>query len=397
MRMDRTGWLCGAMLCALAAWPAHAGAEVRMGKAVAYPHVGLSLAVPEGFEPIICVEPYDAMRAVLLDSAKAAQGVTVSVFPVDKKKTHAQFAEDMIADMKANLAVRQVKVLKTAQVRIAGQDGTGCRLQYLFRGVRTTAARVFFTRDVPATGGRLCYVLTIESNPKHEESLLPVLDAVMKSFKLSAIRRPAELTVTVLGPPFKARHFAFSIRPPRGWYVVDLPAGLEITQTDYSAGGMPTTALQITARKTPEGATSRALALGHLARATKAFPRAKTLWQGEVTLAGLKAYQFVLHQEPKVAASSSAGEGKSTPAAKPTTMTLVQTAFCVPEKGKSPARTYDLVLLCHGGKADNVRATMARIAESFTLLDRPAPKPTTKPATGAKPAGPDKPGKPTSK
>ena len=55
-------------------------------------------------------------------------------------------------------------MLKTAKVRIAGQDGTGCRLQYLFRGVRTTAARVFFTRDVAATGGRLCYVLTIESN-----------------------------------------------------------------------------------------------------------------------------------------------------------------------------------------------------------------------------------------
>lgn len=364
-----------------------------MGKAVEYPHVGLSLAVPEGFEASNCIEPYDAMRAVLLDGGKAAQGVTVSVFPVDKKKTHAQFAEAMIADMKENLAIRQVKVLKTAQVRIADQDGTGCRLQYLFRGVRTTAARVFFTRDAAATGGRLCYVLTIESNAKHEESLLPVLDAVMKSFKLSTIRRPAELPVTALGPPFKVRQFAFGVSPPRGWYVVVLPGGLEITQTDYTAGGMPTTALQITARKTPKGSSSKVLALVHLAKAVKAFPKAKTLWQGEVTLVGLEAYQFVLHQEAQVAAPSSANGGKSTPAAKPTTMTLVQTVFCVPEEGKSPARTYDLVLLSHGGKADNVRSTMARIAGSFTLLDRPEPKPTTKPATGAKPIGPEKPGK----
>ena len=391
MRMDRTRWLCGAMLCALAAGPAHG--DVRMGKAVEYPHVGLSLAVPEGFEASNCIEPYDAMRAVLLDGGKAAQGVTVSVFPVDKKKTHAQFAEAMIADMKENLAIRQVKVLKTAQVRIADQDGTGCRLQYLFRGVRTTAARVFFTRDAAATGGRLCYVLTIESNAKHEESLLPVLDAVMKSFKLSTIRRPAELPVTALGPPFKVRQFAFGVSPPRGWYVVVLPGGLEITQTDYTAGGMPTTALQITARKTPKGSSSKVLALVHLAKAVKAFPKAKTLWQGEVTLVGLEAYQFVLHQEAQVAAPSSANGGKSTPAAKPTTMTLVQTVFCVPEEGKSPARTYDLVLLSHGGKADNVRSTMARIAGSFTLLDRPEPKPTTKPATGAKPIGPEKPGK----
>ncbi len=111
-----------------------------MGKAVDYPHVGLTLAVPEGFQPITCVEPYDAMRTVLLDGGKAGQGITVSVFPIDKKKTHAQFAEDMIADMKENLAVRQVKILKTAQVRIAGQEGTGCRMQYLFRGMRTMCA-----------------------------------------------------------------------------------------------------------------------------------------------------------------------------------------------------------------------------------------------------------------
>jgi len=391
MHMAGTRLLCGVMLWALVASSAHG--EVPMGKAVEYPHVGLTLAVPERFTPINCVEPYDAMRAVLLDMGKAAQGVTVSVFPVDKKKTHAQFAEDMITDMKENLAVRQVKVLKTAQVRIAGQDGTGCRVQYLFRGVRTTAARVFFTRDVTATGGRLCYTLTIESNPKHEESLLPVLDAVMKSFKLSAIRRPAELAVTVQGPPFNVPLFAFTIRPPRGWYAVLLAGGAEVTQTDYTAGGMPTTALQITARKTPESATSKTLAVEHLARAAKAFPEAKALWQGEVTLAGLKGYQFVLHQDAQDATPSSAsGEKPTSPAKKATSMTLVQTVVCVPKEGKSPARTYDLVMLSHGGKADNVRATMDIMAKSFALMDRDA-KSAPKDVTDTKPATPVKPGK----
>ena len=390
MRMDRVGCLCVAV--GLACAGPLAGAEVRMGKGVSYPHVGLTLAVPEGFVPLVCVEPYDAMRAVLHEGSKTVQGITVSVFPVGKKKTHAQFAEAMISDMKENLAVRNVKVLKTAEVRIAGLGGTGCRVQYTFRGVRTTAARVFFTRDVPATGGRLCYVLTIESSPKHEDSLLTILDGVMKSFTLSPIRRPAELTVSDLGPVVEAAEHGFALCPPRGWYVVAMRAGIEAAQTDYTAGGMPTATLQVTVRPTPKGGTSKGLAQRHLARAAKAFPAAKTVWQGETELSGLGGYQFVLHQEPQAvkAPSSSSSSGSKPPAKKGAAVTLVQTVLCVPGVGKTPGKTYDLVLLCHGGQAETARATMTRIAATFKVLSKPK-KPKVPDPVGTKPK-PAKPG-----
>ena len=386
MRMDRVGCLCVTMAVALSCGGLSGGAEVRMGKAAVYPHVGLALGVPEGFVPRVCVEPYDAMRAVLHEGNKTVQGITVSVFPVGKAKTHAQFAEAMIGDMKENIAVRQVKVLKTAEVRIAGLAGTGCRIQYTFRGVRTTAARVFFTRDVPATGGRLCYVLTIESSPKHEESLLTVLDGVMKSCALSPIRRPSELTVSELGPVVEAAEHGFALCPPVGWYVSATRTGLEVAQTDYTVGGMPTATLQVTVRPTPEGGTSKGLALGHLARATKAFPAAAGVWQGETELSGLTGYQFVLHQEPQAAKapSSSSGSGSKPPAKKGASVTLVQTVLCVPGVGKAPGKTYDLVLLCHGGRVETARATMARIATTFKVLFRPK-KPTVPEPVGIKP------------
>ena len=356
-----------------------------MGKDVAYPHVGLSLAVPEKFAAGHTFEPYDVMRAVLSEDDKLIQGVTVSVFPVDKNKTHGQFAKDMVAEMKRNLAVRHFKVLKEEiPLRIADRPSTGCTMQYTFRGIRTMAARVYFTRDVPATGGRLCYVLTVEASAKHETSLLPVLDAVMKSFKLTTIRRPAETVVAVLGPVHEAGKHGFAVCPPRGWYVASLAAGLEVAQTDYTAGGLPTATLQITVRPTPAGGTGKLLARQHLATAAKAFPAGKVLWQGPVKLAALDAYQFVLHQEAQARAPAAGGSTLgSKPPVKTASVTIVQTVLCAPPDGNEPPWTYDLVLLCHGGKAENTRATMGVIAPTFRLLGRAkAPEPKDAGAAG---------------
>lgn len=383
MRINLAGCICASLAWALAA--PSGGAEIRMGKNVAYPHVGLSLAVPENFTAQNTFEPYDVMRSVLSENDKLIQGVTVSVFPVDKNKTHQQFAQDMLAEMKKSLAVRHFKVIKDEiPLRIADKPSTGCTMQYTFRGIRTMAARVYFTRDVPVTGGRLCYVLTVEASAKHEASLLPVLDAVMKSLKLTTIRRPAEAAVSDLGLVYSAGKHGFSIRPPRGWYIAPLATGVEVAQTDYTAGGLPTATLRITVGQTPEGGTSKLLAQVHLARAAKAFPAAKTLWQGPVKLAGLDAWQFVLHQEPQTTTPPAGSSGGVKPP-KPASLTIVQTVLCVPAAGERAARTYDLILLCHGGKADNIRATMTRIAPTFKLLGQAKVEPdktgpTTKPS-----------------
>ena len=350
-----------------------------MGKSISYPHIGLSLAVPENFSlRNIFGEPFDAVRAVLRENDKPVQHVTVSVHPVDRKKTHEQYARDMIGKMKQDAAIRQLKILKeTSDLRIADQPCTGCTMQYTYRGVRKMAARVYFTRDVPTTGGRgrLCYMLFVEVGAKHESALLPVLDAMMKSFKLSALRRPGDVAVGELGPAVEVAKHGFAVCPPRGWYVAPLEAGLQAAQTDYTAGGLSTVTLQITVRPTPEGGTSKLLARRHLAKALEAFPTGKTLRQGPVkALAGVECWQFVLHREGKAKAPPSGGGGSnSKPPGKLETVTIVQSVLCVPAEGKLPARTYDLVLLCHGGTAENTQATMDRIAPTFKLLGRAEP------------------------
>ena len=52
--------------------------------------------------------------------------------------------------------------------------------------------------------------------------------------------------------------------------------------------------------------------------------------------------------------------------------------------GKAPGKTYDLVLLCHGGKPETARATMARIAATFKVLVKPK-KPKVPEPVGTKP------------
>jgi len=70
--------------------------------------------------------------------------------------------------MQKNLAIRRLTLLKKINIPVAGTNGTARLVTYAFRGAETTAAQVFFVRDIQApdlniSKTRICYVLSVET------------------------------------------------------------------------------------------------------------------------------------------------------------------------------------------------------------------------------------------
>ena len=300
------------------------GEKLAMGKSVDYSHAGIALAVPGNFKHQDLSEPYDVMRAVLAQDDKFLQAVTVSAFPIAEKVTAESFADAMTEELKKNLTIRHLKVVKKVAIPIAGRTGSAYRMTYTYRGIRTSAARVYFVRELSPPNLRVCYVLTVESDESRKASLLRVLGAVMKTLKLTAIRHPSEIKVDVLRKPYKDHKLGFAIAPPKGWYVRPLDDGVVLAQTDYLAGGIPMPTVRVIVAPAPAGATSTAQADKCLVMAKKAFPGSKVVRKADIVLAGLKGRQFVLTHAPPVA-------GSTQPAPKgPGSLTVIQNVLCPP-------------------------------------------------------------------
>ena len=58
-------------------------AEVAMGESVDFPHAGIALAMPAGYQSQTVAEPFDIARAILSENGQPIQAVTVSAFPLD--------------------------------------------------------------------------------------------------------------------------------------------------------------------------------------------------------------------------------------------------------------------------------------------------------------------------
>ena len=383
--MQKTAVAAGSAVVAFCAAVAFGDGALRMGKVLEFPHAGVALAAPEGFEPQNVGEPFDVLRAALLKGSKSVQAVTLSAFPVAEKVTAAGFADAMAAELRKNLAIRHAKETPRVPVRVAGIEGVGSRLSYTFRGTKTAAARVYFIRRIKSPQVRICYVLTVESTAERKSDLLPILDATIKSLKLTTVRRPRAVGVSKLGRPFKDHRHGYMIRPPLGWYITTIPAGVVLAQADYLGGSLaaPSIQVQVSVRNVLDHATSKGQATKCIETALKASAGYKVVSQGQGKLAGLPGYRFVLRGEP-------AAKGQTQPKGKPEPpVTILQRTACVAGAAGRPAKSYNVVLVCQGARIKELEGMMEKIASGFELLKSPA-EATTSPAGGG--AARDRPG-----
>ncbi len=379
---------------------AHAAtdAAVEMAPAIEFPHVGVALSVPEGFQFQQPDEQHLVMRSVLKDGEKAGMAITLSAYLVDGETTTEKFAERMLDELQADLRVRRLEVLKETPMPVAKLEGKARLLTYTYRGEKTTSAGVCFIRELTSPAVRICYLLQIEALEKRAVKVLPIFGEVVKSVSLTEVRSPADSPFDPTGPATVDLRRGFSIRLPVRWFVRPTATGIRAALSDYLRGGLPIPVLQVAVIDGSPQMTSRECGRAGLAEAQKGAYKAglkdEVLSEGPATLGGLAAHEFVLLQstapqtKPATAAAptTTSGPAATAPAAAsaPATATqpaegaksviIAQRTACLP----GPAgrrRSYSLVLAYPGGDGNAARAMLEKLAAGFSLRKAPASPP----------------------
>lgn len=362
---------------ALGAWCAAApGGEagLAMDTPVKLAHAGICLAVPKGFEHQPLREPCALLRAVRRDKGKPIQAVDLAAFAVGPKDTLEGFAEKMLDEARKTLAVRQLRVRKKTAMTVASLPASARLLTYTYRGVETTAARVFFLRPMQNGTVRLCYVLTVESGLEHKDDLLPVLGEVIKTVKLVDVQSPLAVGVAGLMAPVPDTARGYAVRPPLGWYAAETSVGVQMAVTDYRMGGEPAVTVSVAVAACGGQASPRAHAAEAIERATQAAGgqgrATAVVAQTPALLGGVAAHQFTLLQTAKE------------PRTGDRPVYVVHRLTCCRLAEQAPPQCFSLILVCRGGDAKTATEILGKIASGFSFLQKPARvHPATAPAT----------------
>jgi hypothetical protein len=377
---------------------AQATAPLAMREAVDCATAGMALAVPEGFVAQPLTGRFEVLRSTAVEDGKPVIAVTLSAFPVDEKVTADDFADARFAELKNDLVVRYPILLKRTPMPVAGVNGAARLLTYTYRGIDTVAAQVVFLRTSKPGETRICYAITVESAPTHQQRMLQVLGAVTKSASPTAMRHP-DLAAAARRPTRSVPNPALgaAIRCPDTWNTAVSAIGTESWQADFILGGEPVPSVRLFVTTPPAGASSseacsnRYLAMARLA-AKEHKQTCQVISEGAAAMGKLAAHEFVIKQGPSATTAPSAGP------AEPAIVILQRTALASEADGSDP-RAYVLVLTAREPDLTSASQLMAAAATSFERFapttqagtqptTRPSTQPAMQPATRAsQPAG----------
>ncbi|MFP4052596.1 MAG: hypothetical protein ACLFV7_01885 [Phycisphaerae bacterium] len=356
---------------------AAAGQELSgMQEAQTYPAAGVTIAMPAKFEYHTPADRFTILRATQSSGGKVVLGVTLSAFPQDKNVSVNELADGMTAELEKSLAIRNLKVIKKTPMPVAELKGTARLLTYTFRGRKTTAARVFFLREVKEPRLQLCYVLTVEAAEGKQAALVKTLGDVIKSVKLVGLQHPREIAVESFQTAWKDYKNGFSIRPPKGWFAVQTPAGVAMGQVDYLAQPVPipSPSLSVVEMDVEAGTTASDLAgktkEHYRAQSAKQDLVAKVVSEGEAKLAGVTGSQFVLRIAAK-SAKTSTRPAKSDPFE----VVIFRLVTIPAAEGEREVASYALVYTCRNLPTEEAVAMVDKVAGTFKLLKTPKTKP----------------------
>lgn len=383
-----TRWIATIALTGMCALPA-AGQDNNaqtMHKAVSYPHAGVKIAVPEKFEHRIPSDHFTVLRATKRSGKKVILGVTLSAFPQGKKDVTADdIADAMTAEMGKSLAIRNLKLLKKAPMPVGDIKGTARLLSYTFRGKETTAARVFFMRKLETSAVKICYVLTVEAAQGRKAELVRTLGNVIRSVKLTPVQHPRDVKIASYQSAWKHYKLDFSVRPPKGWFAVETPAGVAMGQVDYLAQPVPAPSPAVSVVAVDMGKDTTCAELARKTRshyrseAASAERQCKMVASSKAKLAGVEGTQMVLWIGPK-------GEKTATtqPAEGASYEVVILRIACVPHpKKKDAVRAYTLVYNATNQPPADAATKLEAVAETFELIGETARTATTRPSADA--------------
>lgn len=357
------------VLALAAAAVAQSTAASQPLRRVELPAAGIAFSIPQPFAPQIVEEPFGLVRYMLMERNEPTQAVSLSAFPVAADATADAFAEQLHQQMQANLAIRHLTLRTATSMPAAGAKASVRLISYTFRGVETVAGRVCFMRPLPRDG-QLCYVITIESNPQHQSTLVSLLGQVVQSLTLTAMQPPAATGLPELTKPIKNYPQGVSLRVPLGWHASTTPTGLMLAQTDYSSGGEALPQVTVMAEDVPAGTSAEAAAKKYLELAALAAAQRKVSFevikQGPTTLAGQAGWQMTMTE---TAATTTAPTTLPADAEKP--VMIVHRVAVRPAAGQPSARSYSIVMIAQDASAAWADSAMDTLATGFEIIAAP--------------------------
>ena len=353
--------------------PAEGSAEV----ALQFPHAGVALRIPAGFIARQVRSEFTVAEAVLTEDGQGVVSITLSAWAASAEQTPEEFSQAAFTELKGDLAVRNLEILKTTPMEVAGLPGVAERMSYAYRGRDTVAARVYFLRPLKQENRQIAYVLTVEVLSRCRERLLPVLSGVVKSISLIPVRRPCAVGVGQLGEPIVDEKLGYSMRPPRSWYARRSEVGVSMGQVDYLGGGVQGPTAQIVVARVPGEMTSDVCVDKCIAMCREQAKSEKlsveVASRGPATLGGVVGCQFVLTEEPAIPATAPQ-DAQSPPA-----IVKVHRIVSLPVGADGKRTVYTLILACGGVDVKAAEALAEQLAGGFEFLPGVV-LPTTAPA-----------------
>jgi len=390
------------------------GQPPAAGTSMDFPHVGIALTTPAGYQGQTVTQPFDVMRSVLRENGQPVQAITLTVLPLaDPNASVDALADAMVAALKRNLVIRNLGVLSQAPMKVADLPGAARLISYTFRGEETVAASVVFCRPLgepaeagaPERPGRLQVVITVEAAAARKAEVLPVLGEVVRSVRLLTVVRPIDIAFKESGRFVEAPDGAYSIRLPHGWFAPPSRIGVTIVQTDYTLAGQPGLGAEVLVSPWPAGMTLQQHADHCIQVAVQAASQqgmeGKVISQGPSRLGEAEGYQLIFEQRLSPAASAPASSPASSPATAPSgaaptaespNVVIVQRTVMIPPAANPGApgqasasatgpRGLSLVLICVNARPAAAEAVMEKLAADMTL--RTAAQAASAPATTA--------------
>ncbi len=375
-------------------------AEMAMGESVDFPHAGIALAMPAGYQSQTVGEPFDIARAIFSDAGQPVQAVTVAAFPLDDPNISAEeLADEMVTAQEQNLAIRNLEVLSQAAMTVADVPGAARFIAYDFRGEQTVAASVVCCRDLVSRGARLEYVITVEATADRKAEVLPVLGEVVKSVRLITLVRPIDIPLKPSSQMLESPDGLYALCVPHGWFAQIGEGGISLAQTDYALGGEPTVSACVLLAEVPEGESSERHGQQCIQAATRAAAEqgmeTEIIAHGPAPLGAAQAQQLVIEQRLPLAASAPATAGATSeptsaavelpsgqpPAtgaaapqagaveqAEPNNAVIVQRSVVLPApQAPQPAHRLSLVLVCLDARPAAAIAIMDKLAEGMVI------------------------------
>lgn len=357
----------------LSAWtPAGAADPPKIAREVAFPHAGIAVALPEGFELQMVAEPFEVARAVFTEGGKVREGLTVLALPYRREMTARQYAEQMTREMDKNLVIRNLKVRKRVEMPVAGTKGIVQLQSYTYRDEETVAASVYFLR--PPANGRIgiCYVLTVEAGRARQDRLLPLLGPIIRSVRTVDLADPTAIPLGETVGTIEDARLGFSLGVPAGYAAGSAQGSVYMLQTDYLAGATPGIVVQapvvrVAADQSAEAYAKRCIQDVATAGGEQGV-EVEVVSKGPAALAGRAGYQFVLRRRAPSREGGGPGAGD----------VVVQRSVCA-SRGDG-AVSYSLVAICRTDDPEAAEAKLDQIADGYRLLTEAPQPPATAPA-----------------